>query len=59
MCQHPARQPLSEKELDCIDKSIGKGVPLAEGKRLFARAIEAAHKIVPNSHPPADANPPA
>lgn len=57
--QHRPRQPLSEADLTRIDRSIDPLLPIEQGKRVFARAIEAAHDIVATPPPPADANPPA
>ena len=37
--------PLSDDEIDRIDKSISATASLEDGKRMFARAIEAAHGI--------------
>ena len=41
----PKRQPLSEKEIEAIDKSIDKYMALKNAKLIFARAIEKAHGI--------------
>jgi len=35
---------LTDEELEAVDKTIDKFVPLSEGKRLYARAIEAKLK---------------
>ena len=42
-CKQPRREwvGLTEEELEAVDKTIDKFVPLPEAKRLYARAIEA------------------
>ena len=39
------RQPLSVQEIDAINKSIDKYIPIETAKVMFARKIEAAHGI--------------
>jgi hypothetical protein len=56
--QQPARVPLTDAQIDALPWGPHEGNPItfAEGLREFARAIEAAHGIVPapttdQSHP--------